>query len=81
MPERMISADEVAKHNSKESCHVIVHGQIYDVTEFLPDHPGEFDRLGEGQEREREPLSYSYSQRLLVGGSAIILKYAGKDAT
>ncbi|EPS26388.1 hypothetical protein PDE_01324 [Penicillium oxalicum 114-2] len=44
----------VAEHNSKDSCWVIVHGKAYDVTEFLPEHPG---------------------------GSKIILKYAGKDAT
>lgn len=31
-----ISAEEVAKHNSGESCWVIVHGKAYDVTEFLP---------------------------------------------
>lgn len=35
-------------------CQVIIHGRAYDVTEFLPEHPG---------------------------GSKIILKYAGKDAT
>jgi L-lactate dehydrogenase (cytochrome) len=31
---------EVAKHSSKESCWVILHGKAYDVTEFLPEHPG-----------------------------------------
>lgn len=31
-----LTGDEVAKHNSKESCWVIVHGKAYDVTEFLP---------------------------------------------
>lgn len=50
----MLDYAEVAKHNSDKSCWVIVHGQAYDVTDFLPDHPG---------------------------GSKIILKYAGKDAT
>jgi L-lactate dehydrogenase (cytochrome) len=35
-----LSGQEVAKHNSKESCWVIVHGKAYDVTEFLPEHPG-----------------------------------------
>lgn len=49
-----ISAAEVAKHNTRESCWIIVHGHAYDVTEFLDDHPG---------------------------GSKIILKYGGKDAT
>lgn len=49
-----LTGEEIAKHNSGESCWVIVHGKAYDVTEFLPEHPG---------------------------GSKIILKYAGKDAT
>ncbi|KAF2665785.1 L-lactate dehydrogenase [Microthyrium microscopicum] len=49
-----LTGDEIATHNSKSSCWVIVHRKAYDVTEFLPEHPG---------------------------GPAIILKYAGKDAT
>ncbi|KAJ7167556.1 FMN-dependent dehydrogenase-domain-containing protein [Mycena filopes] len=53
MAERL-SGKAVAQHNSRESCWIIVHGNVYDVTEFLDDHPG---------------------------GSKIILKYAGKDAT
>ncbi|CCL99240.1 uncharacterized protein FIBRA_01255 [Fibroporia radiculosa] len=51
---RTISGKEIAEHSSRESCWIIVHGKVYDVTEFLPEHPG---------------------------GSKIILKYAGKDAT
>lgn len=35
-----LTGEEVAKHNSRESCWVIVHGRAYDVTEFLPEHPG-----------------------------------------
>jgi L-lactate dehydrogenase (cytochrome) len=31
-----LTGEEVAKHNSKDSCWVIVHGKAYDVTEFLP---------------------------------------------
>ncbi|KZP10658.1 hypothetical protein FIBSPDRAFT_872351 [Athelia psychrophila] len=52
--EKVFSGKEVATHNSRKSCWIIVHGKVYDVTEFLDDHPG---------------------------GSKIILKYAGKDAT
>ncbi|KAH9912516.1 glyoxylate dehydrogenase [Fomitopsis serialis] len=51
---RVLTGPEVAEHASRESCWIIVHGKVYDVTEFLPEHPG---------------------------GQAIILKYAGKDAT
>jgi L-lactate dehydrogenase (cytochrome) len=31
---------EVAKHNSRESCWVVVNGYAYDVTDFLDEHPG-----------------------------------------
>ncbi|KAJ7498585.1 FMN-dependent dehydrogenase-domain-containing protein [Mycena latifolia] len=51
MSSALISGKTVAQHNTRESCWIIVHGKVYDVTEFLD------------------------------GGSKIILKYAGKDAT
>ncbi|KAI1426530.1 FMN-dependent dehydrogenase-domain-containing protein [Xylaria sp. FL1777] len=35
-----LSGPEVAKHDNKESCWVVIHGKAYDVTEFLPEHPG-----------------------------------------
>merc|ERR1719231_1283342 len=35
-----ISMAEVAKHTTKESCWVVVNGQVLDVTKFLKDHPG-----------------------------------------
>ncbi|TEB39247.1 hypothetical protein FA13DRAFT_459719 [Coprinellus micaceus] len=48
------SLNEVSEHNSAQSCWVVIHNNVYDVTEFLPEHPG---------------------------GAAIILRYAGGDAT
>ncbi|KAI0919045.1 hypothetical protein AcW1_003476 [Taiwanofungus camphoratus] len=51
---RVLTGPEVAAHASRESCWIIVHGKVYDVTDFLDEHPG---------------------------GSKIILKYAGRDAT
>ncbi|KAE9411536.1 glyoxylate dehydrogenase [Gymnopus androsaceus JB14] len=50
----MLSAQTVAEHASQDNCWIIIHGQVYDITSFIPEHPG---------------------------GSKIILKYAGKDAT
>lgn len=32
--------DEVQQHRSKDSCWVILYGNVYDVTSFLPEHPG-----------------------------------------
>lgn len=51
---KVLTGPEVAAHSSRDSCWIIVHGKVYDVTDFLDEHPG---------------------------GSKIILKYAGKDAT
>lgn len=36
----MVKLSEVKKHNKKDDCWVIVHGKVYDVTEFIPSHPG-----------------------------------------
>ncbi|GAA5805470.1 hypothetical protein HPULCUR_010986 [Helicostylum pulchrum] len=31
---------DVAKHNKPDDCWVVVNGEVLDVTDFLPDHPG-----------------------------------------
>ncbi len=37
----VLSTAELAKHNSAQSCWLLISGKIYDVTTFLPNHPGE----------------------------------------
>ncbi|KAH7046729.1 L-lactate dehydrogenase [Macrophomina phaseolina] len=37
---KVFSYDEVSKHNTAESCWVILYGHVYDVTSFLNEHPG-----------------------------------------
>merc|ERR1712072_1011265 len=37
---KKLTGQEVAKHNNRDDCWVIIHGKAYDVTEFLPEHPG-----------------------------------------
>jgi len=49
-----ILRSEVAKHNTPEDCWCVINGEVYDLTQFLDEHPG---------------------------GSGIILKYAGRDAS
>ncbi|EGG09427.1 uncharacterized protein MELLADRAFT_47483 [Melampsora larici-populina 98AG31] len=50
----MLKANQIKQHSTLDSCWLVIHGHAFDVTEFLPDHPG---------------------------GQAILLKYAGADAT
>ena len=35
-----VSYEEVQKHNTPESCWVIIDGQVYDATSVLEWHPG-----------------------------------------
>ena len=32
---KLISGKTVSEHNTRESCWIIVHGHVYDVTDFL----------------------------------------------
>lgn len=35
-----IPMQEVAKHNKREDCWVVIHGKVYNLTDFLDSHPG-----------------------------------------
>ncbi len=37
---KTVSADEVKVHNSKDDCWTIISGKVYDITEYIPNHPG-----------------------------------------
>eukprot|EP00007_Cunea_sp_BSH-02190019_P001920 CAMPEP_0174239360 /NCGR_PEP_ID=MMETSP0417-20130205/14270_1 /TAXON_ID=242541 /ORGANISM="Mayorella sp, Strain BSH-02190019" /LENGTH=78 /DNA_ID=CAMNT_0015318297 /DNA_START=88 /DNA_END=320 /DNA_ORIENTATION=- len=34
------SAAEVAKHNTQEDCWIIMYNKVFNVTDFLLEHPG-----------------------------------------
>lgn len=44
-PVKVYTTAEVAKHNSSSSCWIIIHGKVYDVTNFALEHPGGGDLL------------------------------------
>lgn len=35
-----LTAEEVAKHNSKASCYSIINSSVYDLTSWISKHPG-----------------------------------------
>ena len=37
---RTITYNEIQTHRSSQSCWIVLYGQVYDVTAFLPHHPG-----------------------------------------
>lgn len=42
---REFTLSEVQKHNTADSCWIIVHHHVYDCTRFLKDHPGGIDSI------------------------------------
>jgi cytochrome b involved in lipid metabolism len=39
------TAEQVAEHNSEDDCWTIVDGNVYDLTSYIPRHPGGSDIL------------------------------------
>lgn len=37
---RYFLTEEIMKHNTAESCWIVIDGAVYDVTNYLKDHPG-----------------------------------------
>lgn len=37
---RTFSLKDVAEHSTKEAPWTIIHGKVYDLTKFVPQHPG-----------------------------------------
>ncbi|GFQ00377.1 cytochrome b5 [Phtheirospermum japonicum] len=40
MADKVHAFDNVANHNKKDDCWLIISGKVYDVTPFLEEHPG-----------------------------------------
>ena len=43
--EEKISLAVLAEHNTKEDCWIAYQGKVYDLTSWLPDHPGSADAI------------------------------------
>lgn len=39
-PLPLVSRDEVARHNRPNDCWIVIQGVVFDLTPYLPEHPG-----------------------------------------
>lgn len=37
---KLLSAQQISEHNTPADCWIVVDGQVWDVTDFLEEHPG-----------------------------------------
>ena len=62
--------EELKKHKSKDSCWLLIHGKIYDVTQFAEEHPGGeeilFESGGKDATQDFEDVGHSPSAEDLM---------------
>ncbi|XXQ32476.1 Cytochrome b5 heme-binding domain-containing protein [Plasmodiophora brassicae] len=64
---RVITKTELAAHSSVNDAWVAIHGNVYDVTKFLDDHPGGADIIlndaGQDVTQDFEDMNHSINAR------------------
>lgn len=55
-PLKSFSLEDVAPHSSEKDCWLVIHGKVYDVTQFLDEHPGGYDIVVSNSGEERKSL-------------------------
>uniref|UniRef100_A0A1D1XKV4 Putative cytochrome b5 isoform 2 n=1 Tax=Anthurium amnicola TaxID=1678845 RepID=A0A1D1XKV4_9ARAE len=72
---KLFSLKEAAQHNTRDDCWVVIDGKVYDVTEYLDEHPGGDDVLisaaGKDATFEFEDAGHSKSARELMKGYCV----------
>ncbi len=64
---KLFTQEQVAKHNTLKSVWVVRNGKVYDVTEFVPDHPGGDDLVMRYAGKDMgdvmdDPVEHSHSE-------------------
>ncbi|XP_008810951.1 cytochrome b5 [Phoenix dactylifera] len=67
---KLYSMEEASQHNTQDDCWVVIDGKVYDVTNYLDEHPGGDDVLlsaaGRDSTEEFEEAGHSKSARELM---------------
>lgn len=90
---RTVDLDELQKHTTEKDCYMLYNGKVYDVTEFLDEHPGGYDIIlnvtGKDATEDYDEIGHSNSARemlekYLIGdfeGSAVRIKAVSAVST
>eukprot|EP00775_Hariotina_reticulata_P009184 gene9184-9350_t len=80
---KTFSLEECKQHTSDKDCWLVVHGKVYNVTDFLEEHPGGYDIIltsaGKDATQDFEEIGHSNSARELLE-KYLIGAYAGGDS-
>jgi cytochrome-b5 reductase len=86
------SYSDVAAHKSENDCWIVIHGKVYDVTEFLDKHPGgadiimddagadvttQFEDTGHSDDARKDMLKYEVG--VIKAGEQKVGKTKGKS--
>ncbi|XP_076323493.1 cytochrome b5-like isoform X2 [Tachypleus tridentatus] len=67
---KILTLEEIAKHNDKNSTWVLIHYNIYDVTKFIEEHPGGeeilLEQAGKDASEAFEDVGHSTDARELM---------------
>ncbi|KAI9469803.1 MAG: cytochrome b5 [Benjaminiella poitrasii] len=67
---KVFSLDDVLKHNSKQDLWLVVHDKVYDITEFVLEHPGGeevlLDEAGKDATEAFEDIGHSDEAREML---------------
>jgi cytochrome b5 len=80
---KSFTAEEMRGHNTDKSCWIAVHGEVFDVTDFLEEHPGGYDIIvassGRDATQDFDEIGHSSAARDMLKKYKLG-SYAGGDA-
>ena len=75
IPNTLYTAEQVAQHDNMQSCWIIINDIVYDVTNFLWEHPGGAETIlewaGADATEAFESIGHSSGARLMLADYAI----------
>lgn len=77
---KVLTMEEVSKHNTPDDCWMVLRGAVYNVTRYLPYHPGGADELLRGAGRSGDELFDEIHSWLNIDGFLAPCKVGVLDA-